>query len=50
MLYIVLKSISPHEGPIIRPAPAPTTDNPEPHPVLLDAAFLAATRRRRSAP
>ena len=41
MLYIVLKSISPHEGPIIEPAPAPTTDNPEPQPVLLDAAFFS---------
>lgn len=40
MLYIVLKPISPAEGPIIEPAVA-TTDNPEPQPVLLDAAFFS---------
>ncbi len=41
MQYVVLKSISPHEGPIIEPAPAPTAENPEPQPVLLDAAFFS---------
>ena len=40
MLYIVLKPISPHEGPVIEPAVA-TADNPEPEPVLLDAAFFS---------
>ena len=40
MLYIVLKPISPHEGPIIEPAVA-TADNPTPQPVLLDAAFFS---------
>ena len=40
MLYIVLKPISPHEGPIIEPAVA-TADNPAPEPVLIDAAFFS---------
>lgn len=40
MLYIVLKPISPAEGPIIEPAVA-TADNPAPEPVLLDAAFFS---------
>lgn len=40
-MYIVLKPISPAEGPIIEPAPAPTADNPEPEPVLLDATFFS---------
>ena len=40
MQYIVLKPISPHEGPIIEPAVA-TADNPAPEPVLLDAAFFS---------
>ena len=39
-MYIVLKPISPHEGPIIEPAVA-TADNHEPQPVLLDAAFFS---------
>ena len=39
MLYIVLKPISPAEGPIIEPAVA-TADNPTPEPVLFDAAFF----------
>jgi hypothetical protein len=39
-LYIVLKPISPHEGPIIEPA-VPTAENPAPEPVLLDAAFFS---------
>ena len=39
-MYIVLKPISPHEGPVIEPAVA-TADNPEPEPVLLDAAFFS---------
>jgi len=40
MQYIVLKPISPHEGPIIEPA-VPTAENPAPEPVLLDAAFFS---------
>lgn len=40
MLYIVLKPISPAEGPIIEPAVA-TAENPAPEPVLLDAAFFS---------
>jgi hypothetical protein len=40
MQYIVLKPISPHEGPIIEPA-VPTADNPTPEPVLLDATFFS---------
>ena len=40
MLYIVLKPISPAEGPIIEPAVA-TADNPTPEPVLLDATFFS---------
>ena len=39
-MYIVLKPISPHEGPIIEPA-VPTAENPAPEPVLLDAAFFS---------
>lgn len=40
MLYIVLKPISPAEGPVIEPAVA-TADNPTPEPVLLDATFFS---------
>jgi hypothetical protein len=40
MQYIVLKPISPHEGPVIEPAVA-TADNPTPQPVLLDATFFS---------
>ena len=48
MLYIVLKPISPAEGPIIEPAVA-TADNPTPEPVLLDATFFRV-RPTKSAP
>jgi hypothetical protein len=39
--YIVLKPISPAEGPIIKPAPAATPEHPEPAPVLIDAAAFS---------
>lgn len=39
-MYIVLKPISPHEGPIIEPAVA-TADNPEPAPVLVEDSFFS---------
>ena len=40
MQYIVLKPISPHEGPIIAPA-TPTADNPEPQPVIVDEELFS---------
>ena len=33
--FEVLYPISPEQGPIIHPAPAPTADNPAPEPVLV---------------
>ncbi len=40
MLYIVLKPISPTEGPIIEPAVA-TVDNPTPQPVLVEEGLFS---------
>jgi len=40
MQYIVLKPISPHEGPIIAPA-TPTADNPAPAPILVDESLFS---------
>ena len=40
MLYIVLKPISPAEGPIIEPAVA-TVDNPTPQPVLVEEGLFS---------
>ena len=33
--FEVLYPISPEQGPVIHPTPAPTADNPEPEPVLV---------------
>lgn len=39
--YIVLKPLSPAQGPVIEPAPAPTASEPTPALVLIDETFLS---------
>jgi hypothetical protein len=50
MPYIVLKPISPQEGPIIEPAPPARPGEPENPPVLVDdALFSGETADERAA-
>ncbi len=39
--YIVLKPISPAQGPVIEPAPEPTANDPAPQLVLIDDSVLS---------
>lgn len=48
--YIVLKPLSPNQGPVIEPAPAPTASEPAPALVLIDDTFFSgATDDERAA-
>lgn len=42
MRYVLLQPLSPEQGPIIFPAPAPAEGEPAPDPVLVDDALISA--------
>jgi hypothetical protein len=39
--YIVLRPISPTDGPVVYPGMKPTSDDPNPAPVLVDAGIVS---------